>query len=46
MKLYDKRIKYFGDKGYVLGRKANHWLKYKLEVEKEQDNNNGALAIF
>jgi hypothetical protein len=34
MKLYDKRIKYFGEKGYVLGRKATHWLKYKLEDQQ------------
>lgn len=32
MKLYDKRIKYFGEKGYVLGRKGTAWLKYKLEA--------------
>jgi tetratricopeptide (TPR) repeat protein len=38
MKLYDKRIKYFGEKGYVLGRKATAWLKYKLENDREQDN--------
>src|SRR5690606_15283330 len=38
MKLYDKRIKYFGEKGYVLGRKATAWLKYKLESDREQDN--------
>jgi len=31
MKLYDKRIKYFGNKGYVLGRKGTTWLKYKLD---------------
>lgn len=38
MKMYDQRLKHFGDKGYVLGRKANHWLKFKLDSEKEQDN--------
>ncbi len=31
MKLYDQRIKYFGEEGYVLGRKASRWLKYKLD---------------
>ncbi|MCF6333717.1 MAG: hypothetical protein L3J11_10580 [Draconibacterium sp.] len=31
VKLYEKRIKYFGNKGYVLGRKGTTWLKYKLE---------------
>ena len=38
MRLYDKRIKYFGEKGYVLGRKATTWLKYKLETDRELDN--------
>jgi len=33
MKIYDKRIKYFGEKGYVLGRKANSWLEYKLKAQ-------------
>lgn len=33
MKLYDKRIKYFGEKGYVLGRKGTAWLKYKLNTD-------------
>ncbi|MCY1721275.1 tetratricopeptide repeat protein [Prolixibacteraceae bacterium Z1-6] len=36
MKLYDKRIKYFGQKGYVLGRKGTSWLKYKLDPSREQ----------
>ncbi len=40
MKLYDKRIKYFGEKGYVLGRKATAWLEYKLKSDKEQENGN------
>jgi tetratricopeptide (TPR) repeat protein len=31
MRMYDKRIRYFGEKGFVLGRKATSWLKYKLE---------------
>ncbi len=30
MKMYDKRIKYFGEKGDVLARKANSWLKYNI----------------
>ncbi|MDD4108811.1 MAG: hypothetical protein PHH93_08840, partial [Prolixibacteraceae bacterium] len=33
MKLYDKRIKYFGEKGYVMGRKATAWLNYKLNTD-------------
>ncbi|WP_347838934.1 tetratricopeptide repeat protein [uncultured Draconibacterium sp.] len=36
MKLYDKRIKYFGDRGYVLGRKGTSWLKYKLSPDRDQ----------
>jgi len=30
MKIYDKRIKYFEEKGKNLGRKAASWLKYKV----------------
>ena len=30
MKLYDKRIKHFGEKGFVLGRKGVSWYRYKL----------------
>ncbi|MEN8115748.1 MAG: hypothetical protein ABFS16_02140 [Bacteroidota bacterium] len=30
MKLYDKRIKHFGERGYVMGRKGTSWLKYKI----------------
>ncbi|MGM0622271.1 MAG: hypothetical protein ACQETJ_14555, partial [Bacteroidota bacterium] len=33
MKIYDKRIKYFGEKGYVLGRKATDFLEYKLNTD-------------
>lgn len=35
MKIYDKRIEHFGEKGYVLGRKGTDWLKYKLEGDPE-----------
>lgn len=31
VKLYEKRIKYFGHEGYVLGREGTTWLKFKLE---------------
>ncbi|MFV0268603.1 MAG: hypothetical protein ACK5HT_15865 [Draconibacterium sp.] len=36
MKIYGKRIKYFGEKGYVLGRKGAAWLtyRYKLSTDK------------
>jgi len=35
MQLYDQRIKYFGQKGYVLGRKATAWYEYKLGDTRE-----------
>lgn len=31
MSIYDKRMKYFDNKGFVLGRKATTYLKYRLE---------------
>jgi tetratricopeptide (TPR) repeat protein len=34
MKLGDQRIKYFGGKGFVLGRKGTTWLKYKLDEKR------------
>lgn len=36
MKMYDARIKYFGNEGYVLGRKGTAWLKYKLLADNEE----------
>jgi tetratricopeptide (TPR) repeat protein len=35
MKLGDQRIKYFGGKGFVLGRKGTSWLKYKLDEKRQ-----------
>jgi len=35
LSIYDKRMKYFDDKGYLLGRKATTYLKYKLEHADE-----------
>ncbi len=35
MKLYDQRIKYFGERGFVLGRKGTSWLRYKLAQDRE-----------
>lgn len=35
MKMYDKRIKYFNQKGFVLGRKGTSWLEYKLDTARE-----------
>jgi tetratricopeptide (TPR) repeat protein len=38
MKIYDNRIRHFGDRGYVLGRKGVDWLKfyvYDQELEGE-----------
>lgn len=34
MKLYDTRIKHFGQEGYVLGRKGTSWLKFKLSADR------------
>ncbi len=34
MKMLDKRIKYFDQKGFVLGRKATAWLQYKLDTAR------------
>ncbi len=38
MKVYDKRIKYFGESGYVLGRKATAWLKHKLNTDNPPED--------
>ena len=35
LSIYDKRMKYFDDKGFLLGRKATTYLKYKLEHADE-----------
>lgn len=34
MKLYDQRIKYFGQKGFLLGRKGTSWLRYKIDATR------------
>lgn len=34
MKMADQRIKYFGGKGFVFGRKGTTWLKYKLDEKR------------
>jgi tetratricopeptide (TPR) repeat protein len=49
MKIYDKRIKYFGEEGYVLGRKATTWLDHKLVRDREQNeeqNNEQLKAVL
>lgn len=38
MRVYDRRIKYFDQKGFVLGRKATDYLKYKLANENLTDD--------
>lgn len=38
MRVYDRRIKYFDQKGFVLGRKATDYLKYKLANENLNDD--------
>ena len=43
MKLYDQRIKYFGSKGYVLGRKGTSFLKYKLSDKRTNPLEGDAL---
>lgn len=35
MKMYDKRIKYFNQNGFVLGRKGTSWLEYKLDTTRQ-----------
>ena len=37
MLVYDRRIKYFDQKGFVLGRKSTDYLKYKLANENLDD---------
>ncbi|MGE5426878.1 MAG: tetratricopeptide repeat protein [Methylococcaceae bacterium] len=37
MHIYDKRIKYFNQEGYVLGRQGTDYLKYKLNNENMTD---------
>ena len=43
MKLYDTRIKYFGQEGYVLGRKGTAWYNYKLHLNKGETPEGDAL---
>ncbi len=38
MKLYDRRIRFFNQKGYVLGRKGTAWLKYNLPPAEDITN--------
>lgn len=38
MKVYDKRIKYFDQRGYVLGRQGTDYLKYKIDNEELSDD--------
>lgn len=37
MKMYDKKIKYFEQHGYNIGRKAKSWLEYKLDDKKRNN---------
>ncbi|WP_303922969.1 tetratricopeptide repeat protein [Draconibacterium sediminis] len=46
MKLYDKRMKYFGERGYVLGRKGTSWLKYKLDQNRDKAPEGDALKAI
>lgn len=38
MQVYDKRLKYFDQKGYVLGRKGTDYLTYKLANQNLSDD--------
>lgn len=38
MRLYDRRIRFFDQKGYVLGRKGTAWLKYNLPPAEDMTN--------
>ncbi|HYQ58082.1 MAG TPA: tetratricopeptide repeat protein [Draconibacterium sp.] len=43
MKLYDKRIEYFGERGKNLGRKGASWLEYKLHENRDERAEGDAL---
>ena len=43
LKLADQRIKYFGGRGYVLGRKGTTWLEYKLDERRTKPYEGEAL---
>ncbi|MFV0377368.1 MAG: tetratricopeptide repeat protein [Mangrovibacterium sp.] len=38
MSIYDRRVKYFGQKGFVLGRKATDYVKYRLSDPEISDD--------
>jgi len=38
MKIYDKRIKYYGQKGYVLGKKGTDYIKYSKNTSENMEN--------
>lgn len=38
MNIYDRRIKYFNQKGFVLGRKGEAWLRYNLPPSDDLSN--------
>ncbi|MFO7843147.1 MAG: hypothetical protein R6V16_04995 [Bacteroidales bacterium] len=37
MRIYDKRIKYYGQKGYVLGRKGTDFIKYSKNTSENME---------
>jgi hypothetical protein len=45
MNIYDRRIKYFNQKGFVMGRKATLWLRYNLPPPADISNEDLA-AIY
>jgi tetratricopeptide (TPR) repeat protein len=38
MNIYDRRIKYFNQKGFVMGRKGTTWLRYNLPPAEDLSN--------
>ncbi|HKI87814.1 MAG TPA: tetratricopeptide repeat protein [Draconibacterium sp.] len=45
MKLYDKRIKYFDSKGFVLGRKGADYLEIKLNPDRNLESDERTKAL-
>jgi len=43
MSIYDRRIKYFDQKGFVLGRKATDYVKYKLGGDEISEDERKAV---
>ncbi|MBN2635626.1 MAG: hypothetical protein JXR61_05105 [Prolixibacteraceae bacterium] len=46
MKMHDKRIEYFGERSYVLARKADALLEYKIAKRKNQLDDQGRIEVM